>query len=278
MKKACIKKFITAFLISVLSFTSACADETVSPSTMEVKQLNDHIWLMNDNNQSTGYIVVGSEKAAVIDTMNGNEDVEKVVRTITDLPLVVINTHGHSDHIYGNAFFEEVYIHPDDLGMARQEYLSYAYQYIERKFELRAVNFLDTQEGDVFDLGEVTLEVYHVPGHTPGGICLLDREDRVLFTGDTINRCCWMQLNNCLSIEELYESLDNLQGIRAEYDDILHGHAQDFDDASLYEELMAAVKEVIDGVNENDTQYQYFGGTCMQHPFPNGAGVVVYNP
>lgn len=247
-------------------------------SAIEVKQLNEHIWLLNDNNVSTGFLVVGKEKAAVIDTMNGKEDVQALVRKITDLPLVVINTHGHNDHIYGNAYFEQVYIHPDDLPLAYESYSYPMYKYIEMRYGLEEVNFLEMKEGDIFELGGVSLEVYKIPGHTAGGVCILDREDRVLFTGDSINRHCWMQLDSGLPMEVFYQNLLSLQDIRDKYDYILHGHTQDFDDASLYEEMLAAVKEVSEGNREGDTQYTYFGGTCMQHPFPSGGGVIVYNP
>lgn len=60
---------------------------------IKVKQLNDHIFLMDDNGDATGYLLVGSKKALVIDTMNGYENVYDVVRTMTDLPLMVVNTH-----------------------------------------------------------------------------------------------------------------------------------------------------------------------------------------
>ena len=58
-------------------------------------QINPHVYLMDDHHEATGYIVVGSKKALVIDTMNGYEDVRAVVRTVTDLPIMVVNTHGH---------------------------------------------------------------------------------------------------------------------------------------------------------------------------------------
>ena len=74
---------------------------------IKISKINDHIWLLNDNNEATGYLVAGKEKALVIDTMIGYEDVHAVVRTLTDLPLVVVNTHGHCDHIYGNIYFED---------------------------------------------------------------------------------------------------------------------------------------------------------------------------
>ena len=58
----------------------------------------------------------------MIDTMIGYEDVHAVVRTLTDLPLVVVNTHGHCDHIYGNIYFEEAYIHPKDIELTKREF------------------------------------------------------------------------------------------------------------------------------------------------------------
>lgn len=71
---------------------------------VKLVQINDHIRLMNDADEATGYIVVGKEKALIIDTMNGYEDVKAIAETVTDLPLIVVNTHGHPDHIFGDVF------------------------------------------------------------------------------------------------------------------------------------------------------------------------------
>ena len=259
----------------VLTQLVACKNQD-NYKAIEVSKLSDNIWLMNDNDEATGYIVVGNDKAAVIDTMNGKENVQNVVRTITNLPLIVINTHGHLDHVYGNAYFDEVYIHPDDVSLAKESY-SYP-QYMNLRRKLNDVTFKTTEEGDSFDLGGITLEVYDIPGHTHGGICILDREDRVLFTGDSINRYCWMQLDSCTSIEDFYLALQRLDIIRTDYDYILHGHAKGFEDASLYEEHMVAIKEVIDRTNTaTDEDYEYFGGICKIHNSAENVGIV-YNP
>lgn len=78
-------------------------------------QINPHVYLMDDNHEATGYIVIGNEKALVIDTMMGYEDVHAVVKSVTDLPVLVVNTHGHCDHIYGNVYLTRAYLHPADL-------------------------------------------------------------------------------------------------------------------------------------------------------------------
>lgn len=67
------------------------------------KKLTEHVWLMDDQG-SSGYVVLGEKKALVVDTMNGSENVKEIVRTITGLPVMVINTHVHPDHIGGNHF------------------------------------------------------------------------------------------------------------------------------------------------------------------------------
>ncbi len=251
--------------------------DEIQRNPIELKQLNEHIWLMNDNNEATGYIVVGEKIAAIIDTMNGFDDVKAVARKVTDLPLMVINTHGHGDHIFGNVYFDEAYIHPKEMDVVKWACEFPEFKEALKKYNMKMAEFIMVNEGDTFDLGGITLEIYLVPGHTSGGICILDKQDRVLFTGDTINRHTWMQLDGCLSMSEFYENLDRLKVIRSEFDYILHGHAQGFEPASLYEEHMEAVREVRDGVNDGDSEYEYFGGKCMQHQFPINKGQIVYN-
>jgi flavorubredoxin len=180
---------------------------------IEVKQLSDRIYAMNDEG-ATGYLVLGNEKALVIDTMNASDDLGAVVRGITDLPVMVVNTHGHGDHICGNIFFEEAYIHPDDLALAI-EFSNYP-EFVEEleKHGLSMPPFKEILEGTVIDLGGATVEVMLLPGHTKGGICLLYREERVLFTGDGINCHLWMQLDHSLQMKELKKSLENISWVR----------------------------------------------------------------
>ena len=84
-----------------------------------IREVRPGIWLMDEGHEATGYLVIGSEKACVIDTMNGYNDLYRAVRKITDKPVTVVNTHGHPDHIFGNMYFEEAYIHPADAELAR---------------------------------------------------------------------------------------------------------------------------------------------------------------
>lgn len=243
---------------------------------IKISKINDHIWLLNDKNEATGYLVLGKEKALVIDTMMGYEDVYAVVRTLTNLPLIIVNTHGHSDHIYGNIYFKEVYIHPKDIELAKKEFEDPRFRAAVESHGLKPAEFREVGEGDLFDLGGLTLEVYETPGHTPGSIVLLDRADHILFTGDTIIEQTWMQLEESMPMETLLKSLNKIQKFRNQFDYVLTGHSRQIEDALLCEAHRTAVKEVCDGMTENDVIYEWFGGTCMAHPYGKEPRRIVY--
>ena len=232
-----------------------------------IKEMIPGVYLMDEAHQATGYLVIGEEKACMIDTMNGYNDLQKVVRQFTDKPVVVINTHGHPDHIFGNLYFDHAYLHPADLPLARMfteepEFVAFC----EEK-HLRMPPFREVHEGDVFDLGGRHLEVFELPGHTPGGILLLLREDRLLFTGDSVNHNLWMQLECCSPMAEFVNHLDRVLFLEERADRILHGHANDFDDISLLRCLRDGADELAHGHTERDLPYGYFGGEVRKHPF-----------
>lgn len=240
-------------------------------------RINEHIWLLNDKDESTGYLVMGKERALLIDTMNGYEDVNAVVRNLTDLPFDVINTHGHPDHIYGNVYFDKVYMHPDDWEIAFGYLKNPEFKEAVRKRDLKFSGLLPVEEGDVFNLGGIKLEVYHIPGHTPGGICLLDREDRILFTGDSIIEQTWMQMEESLSLDVFYDALNKITKIRDCFDYVLTGHTREkLEDASLCEVHREAVHDIIEGKTANDVMYSWYGGIAKAHPYGKEPRRIVY--
>ena len=244
---------------------------------IKVKQLNDHIYLMDDDGDATGYLVVGQNRALVIDTMNGYDNVYEVVRSLTDLPLMVVNTHGHCDHIFGNVYFEEAYMNPADSEVAKEHMAIPEFVEACKQFNLLMPPFKPIGDGDVIDLGGLTLTVIALPGHTPGGICLLLKEDRILFTGDSVNRGLWMQLNESSKLKDFLNQLDKIMYVTKEADSILHGHAQGFEDISLLMELRDSIADLIKTKGKGDQDYKWFGGVDKQHPFANGKGIICYS-
>ena len=232
-----------------------------------IKEVIPGIYLMDEAHEATGYLVVGKERACVIDTMNGYNDLYQAVREITDKPLMVVNTHGHPDHIFGNMFFQEAYLHPADRGLAQMFVEDPEYRAMLEERKTTFPPFKDILPGDTIDLGRRTLEVFGLPGHTPGGILLLLREDRVLFTGDSINHHLWMQLDGCLTLNQFLNELDKVMFLQERADVILHGHAHDTDDISLLRCMRDGVQEICLGMTKQDMPYQWFGGIDLKHPF-----------
>ena len=148
------------------------------------------------------YLVEGREKALLIDTVCGVGDLKGYVEALTDLPLLVANTHCHGDHVSGNFQFDEVYIHPDDRGAMLREHPADQMDYVRGEedargvphlwteadvIEKRPIRAIDMPDGFVFDLGGSTIEVIAVPGHTRGTVVFLDRERRLMYAGDACN-------------------------------------------------------------------------------------------
>lgn len=124
------------------------------------------------------YLLIGEKEALVIDSGMNKQNIRAYLETITDLPMKVVNTHGHGDHAYADGFFDRVYMQPDgmqDVNYGKVSELGYP------DFKPEPV-----REGDVFDLGGRHVEVLEIPCHSPGDIALLDHENRILFTGDNL--------------------------------------------------------------------------------------------
>jgi glyoxylase-like metal-dependent hydrolase (beta-lactamase superfamily II) len=146
------------------------------------------------------YLVLGDQRAALIDSGMGIGDLRAEVRAITDLPCLVLNTHFHWDHIGSNAAFAERCIHHSEADLvAREPDISHwrqaarspaaraalppdfdpdTYRIVTRP----ATRLLD--DGELIDLGGRTLRVVHIPGHSPGHSAFLDEAAGLLFTGD----------------------------------------------------------------------------------------------
>lgn len=240
-----------------------------------IKQINDHVWLLRDQHNDTCYLVAGQEKAILIDTMDGSANVREMAEQLTFLPLIVACTHGHGDHVLGNVWFDEVYLHPADLFMLEEMQADPELQEVMKKEGVSLPPCKPIRQGDVIDLGGLTLEVIETPGHTPGGVCFLLREDRMLFTGDSINRHLWMQLDGCSTLLEYAGVLESIMSVKDRADCILHGHASNPEDISLLDKLHQGLLDIVAGHTEDDTDYTWFGGVSHQHRFDNDS-VIVY--
>lgn len=181
------------------------ADEALVQDWFRVWEDRPGIWVIEEPLHSEGvksYLIIGSERAALIDTGMGVGDIRALVTSITNLPVVVLQSHAHNDHIGGAWQFDEVYIHSaeaDDLarGMVAERLASW-FAPAEMSGPLpetfnpvgyaipgkQPAGMLN--EGDTIDLGDIQLEVFYTPGHSKGGLVFLDRANRTLFSTDVV--------------------------------------------------------------------------------------------
>ena len=147
------------------------------------------------------YLIVGRNRALLFDTGMGISNIEAVVAGLTKLPVSVVNSHTHNDHVGDNWRFSDVYGMDTDFTRANARGSKEDAQaelapdeicgalpagFDAKAYETKAFHINHwLHEGDKIELGGRTLEVIGTPGHTPDAIALLDERDGLLFTGDT---------------------------------------------------------------------------------------------
>ena len=170
-----------------------------------------NIWQINEQGAGQDvdcYLVIGNERAVLIDSLmsRGDRRLYDIVREKTDLPISVLHTHGHGDHVGAELqeFIDagcDVYVSPKDNEILGQFGASYP-----------ADAFKPLEAGMAFDLGGRKLEVFEVPGHTKGSVAFLDRERRQLFSGDTVGSGhIWLQLPTSTKLSEFVENLKKFE-------------------------------------------------------------------
>lgn len=239
----------------------------MSKEYFSINKLSENTYNIGDPAGVFCTLIVGKEKAILFDTCNGLGDLKSVVETITDLPLIVINSHGHIDHIGGNWQFDNIYIHKEEIETAKihsskeireqtiknlkeqkmppkfEEYYEFPDEFSEEEFiERKEAKYISLKEGTIFELGEREIEVIVIKGHTAGGIGLLDRKAEILFAGDAIAPFMWVYLDESTSVKSFIESLNYVK--KFEFKQIIAAHSQQPLSKDIIDKLLACLKNI----------------------------------
>lgn len=171
----------------------------------DVKQIDDDTYVISEyghTEETHCYLLKGSEGSVLIDTGIGVSDIRKVTDQICSLPVTVLTTHAHWDHIGSHLSYNDIYVHENDL-----EWLKGSFPLPEAAVKKMIISGLRTvpenfnidhyhipvipdvcsmHEGDIFDIGNRSITVIHTPGHSPGHCCFYEADREYLYTGDLV--------------------------------------------------------------------------------------------
>lgn len=196
----------------------------------KVFQLKENLYQIQNDVDNCCTLVIGEKKALLFDTMCGLGDLRGLVESLTSLPVIVVNSHGHFDHMGGNRQFEEVYLNAEEWSIVEntRDYLEMISQNMGRDLsETRPSYYMmerirTIEEGMTFDLGGVTAEAIALPGHTPGCIGLLLKELRTLLVGDALSPQMCLFFPESLELEVYQNTLQKVMGL--DFDCWIQGH------------------------------------------------------
>ena len=231
----------------------------------EIQELSQGVYEIGEFDCGSMFLIVGEEKALLVDSGSGIGDLMGALKKLTDKPITLVLTHNHLDHIGHAPLFDEAYIHESDVApfqgqgdhlptietrswyikfIAERSGKVYPYELEEdlTEWDVSGLTLLPLSDGQTFDLGGRVVTAYACPGHTPGSMVFLDDKSRILFLGDALN--CNLLLAGApgsegfISIQTAHRFLKRLSDMGAQYDCYFNGH---YDYRSFGEPLGADV-------------------------------------
>lgn len=218
----------------------------------EVIRINEDTWRMEDGFVRY-YLLAGKESALLVDTGASSPDARDIAQGLTDLPLMLINTHADRDHIAGNGSFGEIYMSPNEEPHYRKSG--------------GTGTVIPVKEGDVIDLGDRQLKIIDIPGHTKGSIAILDVNNRVLISGDTIQDGDIFMFGEEREMDKYIGSLKHMSDYDGMFDVIypMHGSFPVYPD--LIPKLLEGAEQIRAGKAEGQ-HVDMFGNDVILCKFP----------
>ena len=202
-------------------------------SAFEPIQISEKTWRIEENGVRS-FLFEGIDKALLVDSGYGSGDLKKTVTSLTDLPIMLLNTHADIDHIGCNSLFGEAHMHPAEFDRYHRSHG-------------KGLAARPLWEGDVIDLGNRSFEIVLIPGHTPGSVALIDDENRVLVSGDSVQAGMVFMFGPGRDMEAYIYSMEKLKRMRGRFDTVYPSHGTFPADAGIIEKLICGARQVLDG-------------------------------
>jgi glyoxylase-like metal-dependent hydrolase (beta-lactamase superfamily II) len=260
----------------------------VSDPWFEVYEAAPRVFAIYEPHQAEetiSYLIVGDTHALLFDTGMGISDIKKTAQELTRLPIAVLNSHTHDDHVGDNWQFDVVYGMDTDFTRKNAQGSSEAAQAelspgsicgeLPKGFDARTYATKPwkitryVHSGDEIDLGSRTLEVIATPGHTPDSICLLDSANGLLFTGDTYYPAPIWLFRPETNLNAYVASVKRIVALAPKLKLVLGAHNVPVAEPSVLPRLLAAIQAVRAGQGTNRltspgiAQHTYDGFTFL---------------
>lgn len=240
----------------------------------EVYEVRDGVFALYEPFQFEeviSYLVLGQERALLFDSGLGIGRISQVVSLLTTLPVTVLNSHTHLDHIGGNAEFDEVlgldhdYSRSHAAGLANSEVRETLRPEalcadlppdVDREsYRIRSYEVARwVADGERIDLGGRDLEVVLTPGHTPDSLMLLDSANGLLFTGDSFYEGPIYLFAPETDRAAYQRSIDRVAALVPQLDLLLPAHNTPMAAPTLLLELQEALRAIDTGAMEGSPE------------------------
>ena len=214
------------------------------------------------------YLIVGTQRSLLFDTGLGIGDMKGVISELTDHDPIVLNSHTHYDHVGGNHSFRTIYgattefTRTNARGKSHDEVAEFVSEgWIRRRtpkgfssdtYRIEPFSVGRTvADGDQIDLGDRTLEVLLTPGHTPDSLCLLDRANRLLFTGDTFYPEALYAHFEGADVGQYTDSARRLAGLADQIDWLLPAHMEPW----LTSQYLVRMRDAFEVIQEGSASF-----------------------
>lgn len=214
------------------------------------------------------YLLIGNDRALLIDTGLGISNIYEQVRKLTNKPVAAVATHIHWDHIGGHKYFPEFYAHEAELDWLNGKFplpLQAVKNMVADRCELPEDFCFDgyaifqgkpgrlLDDGDTIDLGGRTIQVLHTPGHSPGHLCFWEDEKGYLYSGDLVYEGTLFANYPSTDPQSYMTSLEKIAVLPIKQ--LFPGHYS----LDIRPELVTQMRDAFRGLNEDEKLYHGSG-------------------
>ena len=259
----------------------------MNQSIYTVEKLNDTTFRIDECGRDNCYLLLGTERALLIDCSIGTGELPALVRALTSLPVTVAATHAHGDHVGAGHQFDAVFVPREEitLNYRIQNLRFYRRQLVSNTMKKQGITaknitgsvlrakWLPMEDGKVFDLGERTVRTFRTPGHTAGDTCFLDETQKMLFVGDSVCSVLPMHTYRCLPLLKWLPSGEHILALAKEGYAVFGGHGDGRVSADLLQQQIAWVREILQAHPKNEKKH-----SRAYYPEFSAQGCIGYDP